>query len=514
MSNVRDRIKAAEALTGQSHNDGGSESRRRGHKLSLKTDEHIKEEFLRRGDGGWHKKVDIGQQENFKVPPAMSPIIKLITETPVVTSSKGVPGRLRKEIPGAFEPVPGESSAKSGAKQDREWSRVEEMEAAQQAEMDLHTVDGEWDRVAQLEAEQQAAMDAEAAMRSTAESSSKPRREKPDKPARGKLDKSSQNKSSDSPATRNIPVGRFDDLIGKTDVKDTKNKSPGSKSRPSVRARHVHISDDDDDDDMKPAATFPAKDDLSSREQVLFDPVEYAEKKQARRERRAARQQDRAERLVVDEQPRERSRAKSPSIRLFRVNYDDDDDDDNDNGGKALRKSHRLRSRSTHDYVPESYQSPPTSARRSTNSLWPSFSDSQRRSMSDVFESSGRRRHSHTRTHSDDLSTADSTRSTVSIKKLEFAEYMAGRKLDHMPLSPPKLPSRPMGFVRSLSHTGEYSEGYTREKKLLRRPSRDEVIEDFDHDWDRRVDHSSRRRVSHKKDEPWQVKILQEIAKH
>ncbi|KAJ8609302.1 hypothetical protein MRB53_039177 [Persea americana] len=63
MSSVRDRIKAAEQASSSDKAQNASNLARRGTKLSLNTDEHIKEEFLRRGDGGWHKKVDIGQHQ-------------------------------------------------------------------------------------------------------------------------------------------------------------------------------------------------------------------------------------------------------------------------------------------------------------------------------------------------------------------------------------------------------------------------------------------------------------------
>jgi len=103
------------------------------------------------------------------------------------------------------------------------------------------------------------------------------------------------------------------------------------------------------------------------------------------------------------------------------------------------------------------------------------------------------------------------------MKKLEFAEYIAGKRLDHVPQSDPraKFPQRPLGFVRSHSHTGEYSEGYTRERKLLRKPSGDEeAIEHVEHDWNQDKRH---RRNSSKhekgKSEPWQVKLLSGIAR-
>ena len=103
--------------------------------------------------------------------------------------------------------------------------------------------------------------------------------------------------------------------------------------------------------------------------------------------------------------------------------------------------------------------------------------------------------------------------SDLSPRKLEFAEYVAGKRLSNSSLSPQKLPPRPMGFVRSRSHTGHYSEGYTRDKSLLRKPDDDEVIEIVDHDWERGERRHSRHNSSHMEDEPWQVRFVTEIAR-
>ena len=91
---VRDRIKAAEQAQGIDSAQNVVNPLRRGKKLSLSTDQHIKEEVIRKGDYGWHKRVDIGQHERF-VAPSHAPIIKLTAETPLVaTPDQQLPGRV------------------------------------------------------------------------------------------------------------------------------------------------------------------------------------------------------------------------------------------------------------------------------------------------------------------------------------------------------------------------------------------------------------------------------------
>lgn len=582
---VRDRIKAAEQASASDNGPNARNLQRRGTKLSLNTDEHIKEEFLRRGDGGWHKRVDIGQHQKFVAPPLVPPVIKLTAETPLVTTpTQQLPGKIN--LPRGLEMAENASKGKAtdkakpstSAPVEEEWQRVARLEAEQQEAIDLaegKTRHEEWDRVAAMEARQQAEMDAAAAL---AEAEKEEAEEKAKKATKGKptmkrnkewdnvaakeakqqaaidadailadLSKDAETKrkadieaeamlaefereeaarkkvpgafddepepttkKSAPPTTpkpekkakggskKDIPIGRYSDLLDEDVIID--EGPSNSRSLPhEKKSRAAHVEDEEELHFTKPK--------LSPREKILFDPVEYQKKKQARQERRASRQQVASEEMI-EERPRSRTGAtRSPSILLFHVN------DDDDHGSHSHRKKHRSRSRSNHDHEEYRSHDSPDSHRRSSSSLWPSFSNSERRSVGNFLDPSARPRSSHGRTSSDDFSMA-SARSEVSVKKLEAVEYIAGKRLDHIPLSPPKSPSRPAGFVRSRSHTGEYSEGFTHEKKLLRRPSdEDEIVEHVDHDWDRQRRRSSRHSHSKSKDEPWQLKILHEIVR-
>lgn len=609
---VRDRIKAAESLQGQDAAQS-SASHRRGHRLSLKTDEHIKEEFLRRGDGGWHKKVDIGQQEKFIPRPDLPPVIKLTAETPVVSEpKKKLPGKLAKgktatlesmsvqqqvqlpaadtipqlvdlkttvlptvtvvettdvesdwdrvhrleaeqqaamdaeaaatkpqqptipkeeppaskdvapEIPGAFVSAP-DTSGSPHEKKEEDWDRVRRLEAEQQASMDAEAAlskaaveeaakdeHADWDRVRKMEAAQQAKMDADAALADEAADAFESARQK---------NGSGSPKARPKSKTKDVPIGLFESLLDD----DPPKKSPkqaSSRVRSHSKVEGVHSSHEVHTTRSTHARN--SRGDLSDREQILFDPLEWEKKQQAKEARRAERKQSRTERLSVDVE--HKSRARSPSIRLVRTEHSDEEDhghrEHREHRQHRERSEHhgqKSRSRSTHKNESEHTHSPPHSARRSTSSLWPSFSDSTRRSVSDVFEVSSHHQHPrHSRTASDAQSTT-TTRSEMSPKNLEFVEYFAGKKVDHVShASPPKSPPRPMGFVRSHSHTGEYTEGYTREKKLLRKPTDEDIFESDDHDHDH--GHKNRRESrhhshSHRKDTPWEIKLLQGIAR-
>ncbi|KAJ9656380.1 hypothetical protein H2198_004958 [Neophaeococcomyces mojaviensis] len=589
---VRDRIKAFQG-------DDVSKSypsRRRSDLLSLKTDESIREPFIRSNSTA-DKKVGANQREQSMLQPALPPIIKLTVETPIMTEPKAeFPGtlievesatlELVKDAPDLKPELPQEPF-KEGFKEpetghpvegDKDWKRVEQIEAEQQAAMDAEAAksnyddhdrvarmeaeqqaaidaeaakhgdgdgDGEWDRVAQMEAEQQAAMEAAAtAEKATAKdelhedksssvpgafteynsyentSNGQPAEEtraetrfdevKANFPATAKEDKQAKPRNQPRATTREVPITRFEDLLDPVVEKEQRKSPSRNKSHESSKNRHAYV---EDDRNAHEHVRQTVKEDLSHRERVLFDPLERAEKKHTRHERRTSRHHSHSERLTVDDHhSKEKTRARSPSIRLIRVNDDDDDDHH-----EHRTHTHRSHSRSTSKHDHDEHEHQPRSARHSTNSLWPSFSTTERKS---VTESLGVRRPSHHRTHSDDrhsTHTADTSRSEISIGKLEFAEYVAGKKLDHIPHSAPrdKSPARPMGFVRSHSHTGEYSEGYTREEKLLKKPSGgDETIEHIEHDWEKEKRHrrnSSRREKE--KNEPWQVKFLSGIAR-
>jgi len=592
---VRDRIKAAEGLQADKARDGHS-NHRGNPKLNLKTDERIKEEFLKKADGGWHKKIDVGQQGTF-TPSALPPIIKLTVDTPVTArTAVKLPDHVSRAITtvldspveysnkktnlkGALLSTPSAENSRSQAGSssrivdgsvsagstldDGGWNRIEQMEAEQQAAIDAEAGktgdtdrdrairtepeqivttgsenhrhdDGEWDRVAKMEAMQQAAMEAETAaargeshdMRSQNVPGAFTEDAPYDDDSAGEFAPTTKDRSytqenkrlnsasvkghnakskSERPAkgsTRVVPIAHFEDLLDQVDV--VRERSGSSRRKNPSKSRHAHVEEEEQIEEQSKQEDHG---DMANREKVLFDPLEWANKKQARRERRRSQQHARHERnSVEDHHPREHVHARSPSIRLIRVN---DDDDDDLHERRSHYQRHRSRSRSKHDH--ENHD------RASTSTLWPSFSNTERRSMGETF---GARSSSHHRTRSDDLQstyTTDSTQSRISMKKLEFAEYIAGKRLDHVPQSDPraKFPQRPLGFVRSHSHTGEYSEGYTRERKLLRKPSGDEeAIEHVEHDWNQDKRH---RRNSSKhekgKSEPWQVKLLSGIAR-
>lgn len=518
MSSVRDRVKLAEARAGaDSPSSHGHGAARRGHILSLKTDEHIKEESLRRSDGGWHKNINVQQQI---VPdPVLPPVIKLTSETPIVThSNKPLPGKLGKQIPGAFVSVAEESSTPPACKDNDDWERVAAMEAAQQAAMQAEANQAEnaevvddWDRVARLEAEQHAAMQAEmTGSRRRATSKTDSRRDGLYRR------KTSRNGSiTDDGVLRDIPTARFECLLSQEPKRKALTSSVKNKIKRPSEARHARVSDEDVEDH---ATSAVEEVEASTREQVLFDPIEYAQKRQARQERKAARNEARQERLAVHEAISEKSRARSPSIRLIRINYDGEGDHEGSAARNKSKSRHRSRSRSAHkhehEHISRTETSPPPIERRSNISLWPSFSTTHRRSMSDVHGHEAQKRSSHSRHHSEDRSVAGSAHSAVSARKLEFAEYVAGKKLDHTVLVPPKSLPRPMGFVRSHSHTGEYSEGFTREKSLLRKPSKEDVVDDRYDDLETKRNDGERYRAERKKQEPWQMRIMQEVLRH
>ncbi|KAJ8609303.1 hypothetical protein MRB53_039178 [Persea americana] len=429
-----------------------------------------------------------------------------------------------------------------------EWDRVAAMEAQQQAEMDAAAILAEaekaeaekskgakaskkkatqWDRVAAREAKQQADMDADAILDELAKDKKTKRRadieaaamlaefEKEEaarkrvpgafddpfgfgmEPASSSVPKAPKRKESlKAGSKKNVPAAKFEDLFDEEVIIDEPSSHSRSPVRERAKSKIAHISEDEEE-------LLYQKPKASNREKILFDPVEYQRKKQARQERRASRQ------LVdeVEDKPKSRARtARSPSILLVHVNDDD---------RHAHRSQHRSRSRSNHGHHDRNQRHSPDDHRRSSGSLRPSFSSSTRRSVSDMLDPFMRSpRSSHHRSYSDNHSMA-STRSEISVKKLEAVEYIAGKRLEHLPLSPPKSPSRPAGFIRSRSHTGQYSEGFTHDRKLLRKPSdEDEVIDHVHHDWESpKQRRQSRHSHSRSKDEPWQLKILHEIVR-
>lgn len=439
---VRDRIAALQG--NDKRHTGGSPTARRGHKLSLKTDEHIKEEFLRRGDGGWSKQVDIGQHQRFMAPTSM-PFIKVTSETPVVAKpEKELPGKLPREVPGAFEPIP-----------------------------EIHEP-------------------------------------KPEASGPSLAEQRSAEKEKEDAEKQDVPISKYESLLSEEEDAHPPRRGH-SRDRNRTASRKAYIEDHYE--------AHEAEEEIGPREKAISDPVvwnghdEDEKHSRTKHRRRKSHQRERRESGGALDDPFQdqlhtRSRSRPRSERQSHSHHEE-----GTHHGHPRRK-HSSRSRSRHEHhvdMPHSPpHSPPENPRRSSHSLWPSFARSERRSMSDIFETASiRPRSSHSRTRSD-VSTI-STHNDLTPRKLEFAEYIAGKKLEHLPNTPLKPPPKPMGYVRSRSSTGEYSEYYTREKRLLRKPSEDEIVGHLEHDRGRRERHPSWN--DRKGAEPWQVKIMQGIAR-
>lgn len=440
---VRDRIAALQG-SDKGHTSS-SQTARRGHKLSLKTDEHIKEEFLRRGDGGWSKQVGIGQHQRFMAPPSM-PFIKVTSETPVVAKpEKELPGKLPRGVPGAFEPIP-----------------------------EIHEP-------------------------------------KPEASGPSLAEQRLTEKEKEDAEKQGVPISKYESLLS-GEEEAYPSRRGNSRDRSRTASRKAYVEDHDE--------AHEAEEEISPREKVIFDPVawnghdEDEKHSRTKHRRRKSYQRERGDsRGALDDPVQDQFRARSRSSRPRSERQSHSYHEEGAHHEHPRRK-HSSRSRSRREHHVDAPHSPPHSppgnARRSSHSLWPSFAQSERRSLSDIFETASiRPRSSHSRTRSD-VSTS-SAHTELSPKKLEFAEYIAGKKLEHLPNTPLKLPPKPMGYVRSRSSTGEYSEYYTREKRLLRKPSEDEIVGHLEHDRGRRERHSSWH--DRKEAEPWQVKIMQGIAR-
>lgn len=464
---VRDRIKAAEAAQGGAKGDS-SNNPRRGQKLALNTDEHIKEEFLRRGDGGWSKKVDIGQQAAY-VAPTPVPFIKVTLDTPVVESkAPKLPGKLS----GHFASVSEEQEGDQSSVPSREKARKVPTEHKDQAKST-----GNPPVIIE--------------------------------PLTATID----------PAKREVEPEYAENTL--------KSRSRKGSRRGSSKSRHATVEDHVD-----------SHDEQHSDEAIDFHDVDWnggqagSKSPSKRRTRRSSRQ----ERPLLEEvvprkdapRPRSRvSRSKSAqrehsSSRSKSTHRDHHEDHDRDASANPNIRRSSSRSGSTHRDASESHHSPPSSARRSSHTLWPSFSHSERRSVGDILDTSSIRSKSpRPRASSTHSATSVRTDNTSASKTIGIAEYIAGQKLEHVtsaPLSPP-LPARPLGFVRSKSSSGEYSEYYTRDKHILRKPDDDEVFESIDEHHKVRLEHRNshgggghERRKSDST--PWQVKLMQGIAKH
>lgn len=463
---VRDRIKAAETAHGggKSH---GSGHVRRGHKLALNTDEHIKEEFLRRGDGGWSKKVDIGQQEAF-VPSASVPFIKVTLETPVVENHEPkIPGKLPKS---QFESISEEQEGDAPPAASKDKAKGVHSEAAESVEPQQET-----------------------------------------------------------PIIVGPPSATIDPTKRETEpeyAEDTlRTRSRGGSRRRSSKSLHARV------DDYEESHNGEHSDDAG--EAIDFHNVDWSGSHTTPKspsKRRHRRSSTRAERAVLEEvdghetpRPRSRSsRSKSAhrehsSSRSKSMHREHEEHHSEGPASPHIHKS-LSRSGSTHRHTSESHHSPPTSARHSSHTLWPSFSQTERRSVSEMLETSSMRSKSPRPRASSSHSTT-SVRTDDTFRTIEMAEYFAGHKLEHVPSAPLSPPSkeRPLGFVRSKSSTGEYTEYYTRDKHILRKPDDDEV---FEHTDDHKIKlehrHSYHGSGERKKNDatPWQVKLMQGIAKH
>lgn len=462
---VRDRVKAAEAAQGGAKGDTSSNPRR-GQKLALNTDEHIKEEFLRRGDGGWSKKVDIGQQEAF-VPSASVPFIKVTLETPVVESKDPkLPGKLPKSHFASISEEQEGVEASASSKQKSKEVLIEDAEPNESQRSPPIIVE----------------------------------------PPTATID----------PGKREVHPEYAEDTLH--------SRSRNWTRRRSSKSRHARVEDYNDSNSDRHSSDGNDGEDLDGSRGPSRSPSK-------RRQRRSSRQ----ERPLLEEvTSEETSRARSRGSRSKSAQREHsstrsksaprDHDEKHSHAGipasADIRRS-SSRSGSTHRTKSESHHSPPTSARQSSNTLWPSFSRSERRSMGDIFETGSIRSKSpRPRANSTHSATSVRTDDTSASKTIGIAEYFAGGKLEHVtnaPLSPP-MKDRPLGFVRSKSSSGEYSEYYTREKHILRKPEDDEVFESIEEHHKVRLEHrnSHHRDGERKKSDatPWQVKLMQGIAKH
>lgn len=463
---VRDRIKAAEAAQGTARDDAASNARR-GHKLSLKTDEHIKEEFLRRGDGGWSKKVDIGQQDAYVAPPAV-PFIKVTLETPIVESKEPtIPGKLHKNH---FASI---SEEKEG---DETFSPTKQMPGGMPAE-----------RPKQEESQKSPPVIVE--------------------PPTATID----------PDKREIHPEYAEDTLPTRKKKSSSRRGSGS--------RQARVEDYDDPRDDEGDTVHFRDVDWSGSEAPSRTPSKRRHRKSSRQERPLL------EEITDHEKPHDwsrpsrsksahRERDASQSKFAHRDHHDRDNHAESHGSPKIRRSSSRAGS--THGHASEAQHPPPTSARRSSSTLWPSFSQSERRSVGDILETSSIRSKSpRPRAHSAHSAASVRTDDTSTSRTLGAAAYFAGSKLENVataPLSPP-IEKRPLGFVRSKSSSGEYSEYYTRNKYILRRPDDDEVFESIDDhhkvNLERPRGHDEGKHERRKSDStPWQVKLMQGIAKH
>lgn len=533
---VRDRIRAAEAAQGGEKGHSSSH-RHRGHKLALNTDEHIKEEFLRRGDGGWSKKVDIGQQEAY-VPPPDVPFIKVTLETPIVESkSPSLPGKLPKS---AFESISEENEGETRAPGAVSSAPVPPAaaEATSSSAPPLVTVEDKGKAKEKgMEDGSTRKSEAKTAPAPAPKSVSVP--EVTPEPAKKKLEPAKEqpkiviSKEEDEPRPKSeSAVPTIDPAkreVHPEYAEDTMHRSTpsrsGSRRRSSKKHLHARVDDhyDSHDEEHQRGLDFHDVDWSGSGSRT---PSRASSKRRHRKSSSTRDERPILEYIGDDSEHLSRSRSKSAHREYseHHVHHEHRSHSRHSHHSHAeVPSSPRIhksssRSGSTHRHGSESHHSPPSSARHSSNTLWPSFSSSERRSVSDMLDpGSIRSKPPRPRTHS---TSSIRTDTTTTSKAVEFAEYFAGQKLEHtvsVPLSPP-IKQRPLGFVRSKSSTGEYHEYYTRDKYLLRKPDEDVVFEVHE---DQKIHIEHRRHGSHggnerkkEDDTPWQVKLMQGIARH
>ncbi|KAJ9651292.1 hypothetical protein H2198_009414 [Neophaeococcomyces mojaviensis] len=464
---VRDRIRAAELARQQAEAGSSSPiSPRRGFKIALKSDEHVKEEFLKRGDGGWTKNVNIGQMTPFAIPKTVPAIQVTKVGAPVAEKRVPLPGKIT--VPGAFEtndvlqddPVPFTKAKKSVPK------TVEPVPEAEEAPL------------------------IEITPSKTAEPASRP--------PRIQIPSASTSRSM-----------TFD--VGENSKKRVKGRSR-SREPPAAASSKHRIS----------AITKKSRELVDDEDEVKSELREdrQAKKGNQRPPRPASKREERLSVHYTDddeEQYTARSRSPSRSRHSEEVATEESADEPADEPADESPRNHRRLSPHSHKHPSDEHlTAADIPQRRSSHSLWPSFSRSGRRSTTGLTEGmpKPRSKSTHSTTNPDDHSIAEKPPHSPR-KEIGFMEYVSGKKLDHLPDATmrPK-PSERMGYVRSKSSTGRYSEHFTRDKRLLRKPDEDEFLEYSDYDRQRKSRHGSWHDVAHqRKDEPWQVKLARGLVK-
>jgi len=449
-TSVRDRIRAAELARQQAEGDSSSpNSSRLGPKFALKSNEHVKEEVLKRGDGGWTKNMNIGQTTPFAIPKAIPAIQVTKVKTSVVDKKKQLPGRIT--VPGAFEA-----------------NELEEEKVAPLPKAGVLTSNA---RKGSVKTGPKSPKTTDPALKPKA---------KPTKAPLG-FQRASTSSTKLAPIIvtaesneRARSQSRGQGPTSATSPADNKSVLPKA-FKGTVRVR------------AKPVLTKPP--DSKTRKKVNHNqkPPSPTTKRKERTNLLDLDEDSQQDHLTTPLQPHPRS------------NHSEQSTDNELVDGPS--QTHQRPSIQPHKHSSDSHLNISQTPRRSSSSFWPSFSPSKRRSPSIQPKPA------------DDSSILDKPLPSPSpSKEISFMEYASGKKLDttYPPDTSPKLkPSERLGYVRSRSSKGGYSEHFTRDKRLLRRPSDDEVLEYYsDHSRERRRDAATKKRG----DEPWGVKLARGLV--